>query len=67
MRNVTVKVEGKKVIVEIDASAAGILSGTGKSAVVATTNGNQAIAVGNTVFKLGLNFYRAPTAAELKG
>ena len=43
-----------KLIIEIDVTAEGVPSASGKTMVVATTRGNVPIAGG----RLGLNFYR---------
>ncbi len=50
----TARVEGKKLIIEIDLDRQGTLSKSGKSRVIASSRGNQSI--GDV--KLGLNVYR---------
>jgi hypothetical protein len=45
--------------IRIDTRAQGAVSASGKSIVIASTNGNTAVAVGGEVFKLGLNFYKS--------
>jgi Fe-S cluster assembly ATPase SufC len=57
-RNVAVKVEGNKILVEMDLSAKGEVSASGKSTVIASSKGNQTIAVvDGKVFKLGVNLF----------
>ena len=41
----------------IDTNVDGTPSASGKSMLVATTKGNQALAVGDRVLKIGLNLY----------
>lgn len=61
MRNVKTSVDtkAKKLTIEIDLSAPGEDSATGKTTVFATTEGNQSIQGLDPKFKLGLNFYAA--------
>lgn len=63
MKNVTTKLEGKKLIVTIDLEAKGEPSGSGKTEVIATTSGNVDVP-GFPGFKLGVNCYKpmAPKA-----
>jgi len=56
MRNIETKVEKNKLIITVDLKAAGSLSKSGKSEVIATTEGNQAVE--GTDVKIGLNVYR---------
>jgi hypothetical protein len=49
----------------IDLANATGMSSTGKNMMVASSGGNQAVAFGNTLFKVGLNVFRAPTAVEM--
>ena len=52
-RNVEYKIEGDKLTIEIDLSADREPSGSGKTLIIATTQGNKAIGDGH----LGLNYY----------
>jgi len=63
-RNVYTRIEGRKLIVEIDLDAPTQKSSSGKNDVCATTGGNQAIndAAKDRVGKLGINFYFPPEA-----
>jgi len=56
-RNVTVALEGDTIVIRMSASAAGTESKSGKSVVVASTNGN--VNIPGTDLKLGLNLYRS--------
>lgn len=55
-RNVTVAIEGDTIVVRMSASAEGTDSKSGKSTVIATTNGN--VRVPGTDMNIGLNLYR---------
>ncbi len=55
-RNVTITLEGDILVIRADVTAASVESKSGKSEVVASTNGN--VAVPGTDLKLGLNLYR---------
>lgn len=55
-RNVSVELDGNMLIIRADIGAETTTSGSGKSEVVASTNGN--VAVPGTDLKLGLNLYR---------
>ena len=55
-RNVAVELDGNMLTIRADISAETTTSGSGKSEVVASTNGN--VAVPGTDLKLGLNLYR---------
>lgn len=48
--------KGKRLIIEVDLSAEGQPSKTGKSVVIATTHGNKAVPDANVM--LGINVYR---------
>jgi hypothetical protein len=50
------RIEGKKLTIEVDLSVKGTPSKSGKSNVIATTKGN--IEVPGTDAKIGLNIYR---------
>jgi len=59
MRNVITKTEGNKLIIEVDLGARGQPSASGKTIVIASTEGNAKI--GDVM--VGLNVYRKPDAA----
>jgi len=56
MRNVSLKVEGSKLIITCDLEADQVPSSTGKTLIVASTEGNQSVP-GHPAYKLGLNLY----------
>jgi hypothetical protein len=56
VENVKMKIEGKKLMIEVDLSVKGTPSRSGKSNVIATTHGN--VEVPGTDAKIGLNIYR---------
>jgi hypothetical protein len=58
MQNVKTEVKGTKLFIEVDLEAPGEPSASGKSLVVASTRGNQAV-VGAEGFTIGLNLYKA--------
>lgn len=60
MENIKTKVEGNKLIIEVDLSYRGSVSTTGKSIRVASTEGNKKIE--GTNLKMGINIYE-PTGA----
>lgn len=55
-QNIEWREENGKLIVEIDLAEKGVPSNSGKTVIVASTQGNKAMADGI----LGLNFYRYP-------
>lgn len=55
-RNVRASMEGHVLVIRIDTKAAGTNSASGKSVVIATTNGNVGVP-GTGGAKLGVNFY----------
>ena len=55
-RNVRATMEGHVLVIRIDTKAAGTNSASGKSVVIATTNGNVGVP-GTGGAKLGVNFY----------
>jgi len=57
MLNVATKLTGNKFVVTIDLSQDQGLSGSGKSVVIATTQGNQPVGDSEGT-KFGLNIYR---------
>ena len=56
MENVVMRIEGEKLIIEIDLSVKGKPSKSGKSVVIATTRGNAQIPERDEL--IGLNVYR---------
>ena len=58
MKNVDFKTDGSKLVITIDTSKEFGKSKTGKTTIIASTEGNQPIAVGSKVVTLGLNVYR---------
>lgn len=57
MKNVTMKVEGTKLTIEVDLSKNFGLSSSGKSQIIASSEGNQTVP--GTEVKIGLNLYTA--------
>jgi hypothetical protein len=60
-RGVAVAVDEKtgKILIELDPNVKGVESKSGKSTVLASTMGNQSIAIGpGKIVKLGLNLFR---------
>jgi hypothetical protein len=55
MQNVTMKVTGKKLVIEVDLTKDFGVSKSGKSQVIATTSGNVTV---KDDIKIGLNIYR---------
>lgn len=58
MRNVDLKVDGSKLTITVDLDARHGLSSSGKSATIASSDGNMAVP-GFPEIKLGLNVYTA--------
>ena len=58
MKNVEIKTEGTKMIITIDTSKEFGPSASGKTIIIASTEGNQAVSVNGKVVTLGLNVYR---------
>ncbi len=56
MENIQMRVDGKKLIIEVDLSVQGTPSRTGKSVVIASSRGNASVP-GRTE-KIGINVYR---------
>jgi ABC-type uncharacterized transport system YnjBCD ATPase subunit len=56
MKNVSFTVKGDKLLIEVDLSKDFGPSGSGKSIIVASTEGNQPI--GKDDIKIGLNVYK---------
>ena len=57
MLNITSRIEGNKLVLEIDLSKSFGSSSSGKSLIVASTQGNVSVP-GREDVKLGLNVYR---------
>lgn len=57
MQNVKMEVKGNKLVVEIDLTAQGVKSASGKSTVIASTKGNVSVP-GADGLKIGVNCYR---------
>lgn len=58
MKNVEIETKGSKIVITIDASKEFGLSESGKTTIIASTQGNQDIIVDGKIVKLGLNVYR---------
>jgi len=56
MKNVTMKVDKNKLIIEVDLKANNGVSSSGKNTIIATTGGN--VAIPGTDAKIGLNIYK---------
>ena len=56
MKNITFKIDGNKLKIEVDLSKDFGKSKSGKSIVIASTEGNLALGQGNA--KMGLNIYK---------
>ena len=59
MKNVDMKVEGDKLTITVDLSKRFGKSGSGKSIIIASSEGNQALP-GKEAIKIGLNVYTKP-------
>lgn len=57
MKNVKMSVDGNKLTIEVDLSQTYGLSSSGKSIVIASTEGNKAV-LGTEDIKIGLNVYK---------
>ena len=57
MKNIELLVEGHELIIKVDLSQAFGRSTSGKSIIIASTEGNQSIP-GNEEIKIGLNIYK---------
>lgn len=57
MTNVTTRIEGNRLIIEVDLSKSFGTSASGKSVVIASTQGNVSVP-GREQVKMGLNIYR---------
>lgn len=56
MRNVSMKMNGNTLTITVDMSQKGVMSASGKSLVIASTEGNVTAPDGETM--IGLNVYR---------
>ncbi|HRY73527.1 MAG TPA: hypothetical protein P5165_09900 [Spirochaetia bacterium] len=59
MKNVEMRLEGNKLTIEVDVTKEFGLSSSGKSLIIASTEGNVSIP-GKEEIKIGLNVYRKP-------
>ncbi|GCE13745.1 hypothetical protein [Tengunoibacter tsumagoiensis] len=57
MKNIELKVDGNKLVIEVDLDQEFGLSSSGKSITVASTEGNIAVP-GREEIKIGLNIYK---------
>ena len=57
MKNIEMSVEGQELIIKVDLSQSFGRSTSGKSIIIASTEGNQSIP-GNEEIKIGLNIYK---------
>jgi len=59
VKNVEMRLEGNKLTIEVDVTKEFGLSSSGKSLIIASTEGNVSIP-GKEEIKIGLNVYRKP-------
>jgi len=59
VKNVEMRLEGNKLTIEVDVTKEFGLSSSGKSLIIASTEGNISIP-GKEEIKIGLNVYRKP-------
>lgn len=57
MKNIEMSVQGQELIIKVDLSQSFGRSTSGKSIIIASTEGNQSIP-GNEEIKIGLNIYK---------
>ena len=55
MNNVNMKIEGNKLVIEVDITKSGTVSKSGKSEVIGTTSGFMGISTPTGVVKVSLN------------
>jgi len=60
MKNVEMQVDGDKLTITVDLSKEFGPSSSGKTIIVASSEGNQTIEYKNGEYKLGLNIFRKP-------
>ena len=58
MRNIKIDTKGNLLTITIDLSQKGLISKSGKSLVIASTEGNQAVGTEKGQFFLGVNCYK---------
>jgi hypothetical protein len=58
MKNVSIEQKGNELIIKVDTSKEFGLSKSGKTTIIASTEGNQSLAVGDQVVYIGLNVYK---------
>lgn len=58
MKNVEIETKGTKIIITIDSANEFGPSASGKTIIIASTEGNQPVSVNGKVVTLGLNVYR---------
>jgi hypothetical protein len=57
MKNIEAKVQGDKLVITVDLTKNFGLSGSGKSIIIASTEGNVSVPCREEI-KIGVNFYR---------
>ena len=57
MKNIEMSVAGQELIIKVDLSQSFGRSSSGKSVIIASTEGNQSVP-GNEEIKIGLNIYK---------
>ena len=57
MKNIEMSVQGQELIIKVDLSQSFGRSSSGKSVIIASTEGNQSVP-GNEEIKIGLNIYK---------
>jgi hypothetical protein len=60
MKNIEMKLDGDILTIKVDLSKEFGLSSSGKSVIIASTEGNQSVE-GKEEVKIGLNIYKKPT------
>jgi hypothetical protein len=60
MKNVAMRLEGEKLIITVDLTREYGFSGSGKSIIIASTDGNISVP-GNEQVRVGINVYRPHT------
>ena len=58
MKNVAVETDGTKLIITVDTAVEFGPSKSGKTIIIASTEGNQVVAVGDQDVTVGLNVYK---------
>lgn len=57
MKNVKMSITGNKLLIEVDLAESGDISKSGKSVVIASTEGNKSVPGADDI-KVGLNVYK---------